>query len=148
MPAQPVKQKTCAQCGKLFPISMFTNYAQSSDGKHSWCRDCKQKKACLYNARPDEQQKIRARNLKRNYGITPQDYDRLYESQKGMCFLCGRAGKRTGLREGLAVDHNHQTGKIRGLLCNTCNRALGLFREDVTVLQRAVRYLDFHRGKS
>jgi hypothetical protein len=76
-----------------------------------------------------------------------EEYRDLYVQQNGMCALCGQRDQGIGGKyDGLHVDHDHRTGKIRGLLCNTCNRALGLFKDDQTVLERAVRYLEFHNG--
>lgn len=76
--------------------------------------------------------------LKRKYGITEADYDALLLAQGGVCALCG---KRPG-KVRLAVDHDHTTGKVRGLLHVRCNRALGPFEFNEIVLQRAVNYLN------
>jgi hypothetical protein len=71
------------------------------------------------------------------YGLTPEAYLDLYESHGGSCAVCGSAGR-------LCVDHNHITGEIRGLLCHTCNLALGAFRGDEgpDLLRAAVEYLE------
>lgn len=73
--------------------------------------------------------------LKRNYGITLADYNKLFEEQKGLCGICGKPGK-------LVVDHDHTTGKIRGLLHNNCNRALGFFLDNPTILRKAAEYIE------
>ena len=76
--------------------------------------------------------------LRSKYGLTPETYDALLETQAGACAICGcKAGKRA-----LHVDHDHRTGKVRGLLCNNCNRCLGLLKDDVAVLRSAVAYLE------
>lgn len=76
--------------------------------------------------------------LRSKYGLTLEGYHALLEKQDGTCAICGcRADKRA-----LHVDHHHGTGKIRGLLCNTCNRCLGLLKDDVAVLRSAVAYLE------
>jgi hypothetical protein len=77
--------------------------------------------------------------LKRKYGITIADYDRMFEQQGGVCAICNepRPEERT-----LHVDHDHKTGVIRGLLCFRCNNALGDLREEVELFQRAADYLD------
>jgi Recombination endonuclease VII len=81
----------------------------------------------------------RQSHLKRKYGITIADYDRMFEAQNGVCAICGqpRPEERT-----LHVDHDHETGVIRGLLCFRCNNALGDFREEYELFQRAANYLD------
>ena len=77
--------------------------------------------------------------MKRKYGITIADYDRLFDEQQGVCAICGqpRPGERT-----LHIDHDHETGVIRGLLCFRCNNALGDVREEYELFQRAADYLD------
>lgn len=75
------------------------------------------------------------------YGIGEGDYDRMYAAQGGKCAICQR-GK--GKSKRLSVDHDHKTGKVRGLLCAACNRWLlgRCARDDVAVLQRAIEYLE------
>lgn len=73
------------------------------------------------------------------YGITSDEYDAIYQAQGGKCAICQRA---TGASKKLSVDHDHQTGEVRGLLCTPCNRdVLGHLRDSITALLRAVRYL-------
>lgn len=83
----------------------------------------------------------------RKYGITLEQYEALSKQQDGLCAICrqpqrGRKkdvrGKRTAF---LCVDHDHQTGRVRGLLCNPCNVALGQLDDDTERLQRAIEYL-------
>lgn len=84
----------------------------------------------------------RARRLQRDYGLTQEEYDSLFDQQLGFCAICHQApGKR-----GLAVDHHHLTGKVRGLLCDRCNTGLGLFRDMPMWLRQAADYLDEHGG--
>ncbi|WP_280485397.1 endonuclease VII domain-containing protein [Nocardia cyriacigeorgica] len=82
----------------------------------------------------------RARHVERTYGITEDEYQRILDAQGGVCFICQRA-KGTGRRR-LAVDHDHVTGAVRGLLCKPCNRdVLGHLRDDIDALHRAINYL-------
>jgi hypothetical protein len=75
------------------------------------------------------------------YGIDQAAYDRMLKRQNGKCAICGAApGKRR-----LGVDHDHETGAVRGLLCLSCNGGLGLFRDDVDMLRAALAYLEAHR---
>lgn len=80
----------------------------------------------------------RVRTLK-HFGLTLADYDRMFDAQKGCCKICDK--HQSQLNKRLAVDHCHQTGKIRGLLCNSCNRALGLFGDNKDNLKAALDYL-------
>lgn len=72
------------------------------------------------------------------YGMTIEDYDRMFAEQNGGCAICGGTPTRT---EHLHVDHDHETGRIRGLLCDSCNLGLGKFRDDPDVLAKAAAYL-------
>lgn len=82
----------------------------------------------------------RAVMLKGKYGITPIQYDEMHNRQKGRCVICGSTPKA---RARLDVDHNHQTGKVRGLLCMNCNAGLGHFRDSENLLRFALHYLEF-----
>lgn len=77
--------------------------------------------------------------LKRNYGLTLREYNKLYVKQDGCCAICGRHQQE--IWRTLCVDHDHKTGKIRGLLCSNCNTALGLFQERRGLLFKAMQYL-------
>ena len=83
------------------------------------------------------------RALIRNYGITLEEYDRLFFLQSGRCAICGGEETSTikGVVKRLSVDHCHDTGRIRGLLCNSCNRGIGLLKDSVEVLSSAIEYL-------
>ena len=81
----------------------------------------------------------RKHNLKSKYGITPEDYDRMLAEQGGRCKVC--MTDEPGSRGIFVVDHCHETGKNRGLLCSKCNTAIGQLGDDVTMLERAIMYL-------
>lgn len=78
------------------------------------------------------------RRVQAIYGLAEGDYERLYRFQDGRCAGCQRA---TGRTKRLAVDHNHLTGEVRGLLCGPCNRMVGWYRDDPSTFERLVRYL-------
>jgi hypothetical protein len=73
----------------------------------------------------------------RRYGLTPEEYDLMLVLQDGLCAICHRPP--TDIK--LAVDHDHETGTVRGLLCPSCNNGLGRFRDDPALLTRAADYL-------
>jgi len=81
--------------------------------------------------------------LKQHYGITVQQYEHLFTTQNGLCAICGQPESSVldGKIKRLAVDHDHVTGKVRGLLCGRCNTAIGLFRDDIDIMSLAVCYL-------
>jgi hypothetical protein len=81
----------------------------------------------------------RKSRLKRHFGLTPAEYDAMLLAQGGMCAICGAAPFEGAKRH--PVDHDHETGTVRGILCGRCNRALGLFQDDREILTRAIAYL-------
>lgn len=78
--------------------------------------------------------------LKRNYGITPKDFARMEAEQAGVCAVC----KQVPEGKGFYVDHDHKTGRVRGLLCFTCNMALGLLKDSAVFARSAAEYLEKH----
>ena len=82
-------------------------------------------------------------HLRRRYGITPEDYDGLLAHQQGVCAICGAT--EPGGRGRFHVDHCHDEGIIRGLLCANCNQGLGKFKDDPTLLTSAIAYLEATR---
>jgi hypothetical protein len=88
--------------------------------------------------------KTHVRSAMRRAGLDLADYERLLQEQKGMCAICGRI--EPGGRN-LAIDHDHATGAIRGLLCLACNLMLGYVRDQVAVLEKAIAYLMCHKQK-
>lgn len=81
---------------------------------------------------------MRKRRIYKAYGLSFDEYLNLIQSQNNTCKICKAAFKRT---KDIHVDHNHNTGKIRGILCSNCNRCLGLLKDNITVLQNAIEYL-------
>jgi Recombination endonuclease VII len=101
-----------------------------------WERESKRKDPEAYKA------KTRRTNLKKAYGITIVEWDRMFAAQNGVCAICHRP-ETTGQR--LSVDHNHKTGKVRGLLCHRCNRGMGVMGDDPLILRSAAHYLESHQ---
>jgi hypothetical protein len=81
------------------------------------------------------------------YGFTPEEYDEMFAAQEGKCAICKRVPSGNGVdRHNLVVDHDHDTGKVRSLLCDFCNRGLGIFRDSPDDLIAAAAYLLQHQG--
>lgn len=83
-------------------------------------------------------------SLLRNYGLTQKDFDLLLEKQGGTCAIC--KGESRVIRPGLCVDHNHSTGKVRGILCHKCNVALGTLEDSPARAQSVIEYLLLHEN--
>jgi hypothetical protein len=100
-------------------------------------------KASVKLYRQKNKQTVNARergyHYKSSYGLTIEQRDELIKSQNGLCAICQKSGE-------LVVDHNHNTGKVRGMLHRTCNAALGLFEDSSLVLLAAAKYLETTNG--
>ena len=123
-------ERVCEFCGEPIP-------GKRSDSKY--CRHACAQKA----ARQRDPTRRRRYALRHTYGLTLEDYDLMLARQGGVCAICGTA-KPNGFGKFLAVDHCHDTGRIRGLLCGNCNHGLGKFDHDPKRLRRAIRYLQAH----
>jgi len=90
----------------------------------------------------------RGMQLEYKYGITESQYQTMHDQQGGVCAICGRpetqVDSRLKTKRRLAVDHNHETKQVRGLLCGNCNKGIGLAREDTGVLRSMIAYLEHH----
>lgn len=124
-------KRVCRDCGKKYSVG-----SPKLDRNANWCVDCRNAWYRAWNKRNANKQ--RARHLRQTRAMTTQEYDALLEAQQGVCAICLRPPKT----KALAVDHDHATGAIRGLLCFSCNAALGKFQDDVSRLHRAINYLD------
>ena len=83
----------------------------------------------------------RRSHLKRKYGISLEEYNKLSEKQEHKCAICGNSEMNTK-NNVLCIDHNHTTGKVRALLCGLCNTGLGNFLDNKILLENAIKYLD------
>jgi len=117
--------------------------------KYSECREChKEQRRIDY---PRHRKREMDWHLRSKYGIGKEDYDLMLVEQGGTCKICNKKGhiRKKGSRKGMAgtpvplsVDHNHETGQIRGLLCLNCNTGLGHFKDNIDLIKKAVKYLD------
>lgn len=141
------KTKRCAACHQYKDIIEFWKNQARKDGLGSSCKICvnaqvskpeRLKKRQVYN----QINKLRTKNyyLRRYFNITIERYNEMLESQDFKCAICKCSEDR--FDRGFAVDHNHITGEIRGLLCGPCNTSLGVFQADsgIEILQRALDY--------
>jgi hypothetical protein len=89
----------------------------------------------------------RRSDLKKNFGITIHEYQEMHDAQGGVCAICGdpETKERDGKVKWLAVDHNHDTGEVRGLLCQNCNHMIGHSRDRIEILEAAIVYLRAHQ---
>lgn len=95
---------------------------------------------------PEQKEYERTAKLMAKYGLTHEDYLRLLKEQDGKCAIC-RTDNPRQRSEHFHIDHNHETGEIRGLLCSPCNQGLGYFQENVEVMAKAIAYLAGQPGQ-
>ena len=86
-----------------------------------------------------KKKKIRAKNLKKRYGISIEKYEQMLINQNYRCKICGSTDPGHKKKH-FSVDHCHKTGKVRGLLCTSCNLALGYLKDDVIILKSCIDY--------
>lgn len=148
--------KQCRKCNKLKPLSSF-GYRSDRQKHRARCLQCEaddaadrralqvaegklpQPRWTYRNARSpeDKQRRLRENKLRNRYGITVEDYEKMSEHQAFRCAICRTEGA-------LVVDHNHETGTVRELLCSLCNVALAFVKEDIDTLKAMIAYVERH----
>ena len=144
--------KHCPKCEQEKFFSAFGKDKSKKTGLSSYCLDCakssrkinytknlvkeKQKLTDYYKA---NKEKFHAYSLKSLYGVSAEKYKEMQAQQGYMCQICKT--HESNLKRKLFVDHCHETGKVRGLLCQHCNTMLGNAKDNVLVLQSAINYL-------
>lgn len=114
------QSKLCYKCKNEKPLNEFNRSQYDKDGFRNICRNCR------------NTHRTAVRRVQRTY-------DLLLQNQNGCCAICGTTEKENGQR--LAVDHNHTTLQVRALLCRHCNRGLGAFKDNESLMSRAIEYL-------
>lgn len=154
-------KKWCGKCLSILSLESFRSYRRKDKDQYaSYCTPCERKaqkerwrrdpeksreKRRKYQQRPNRKAIKRKADLKKAYGITPEQYDAMNRSQGGACAICKNLPNANGGDKGrLHVDHCHTTGKVRGLLCNNCNNGLGRFRDSSELLTSAAAYIEAH----
>jgi hypothetical protein len=158
-------EKACGgECGLTKSVLEFHIRRASVDGRNYECKvcSCKRRKDDRdanpekfrqrnRDYRANDPEKVAAyhrnKNLQREYGITAAQWDEIFEAQGRCCAICKGQTPRDKLGRGWHVDHDHATGRVRGILCLLCNWALGYFKDDPTILGSAIDYLEKNNGR-
>lgn len=143
-------RKVCRKCKLEKLHDEFTRYTKSKDGRRSFCRSCASLDAKLYHQNNRERVLERERNryhsdknhsrdkhLRKRFKITLEQFNKLLEQQHGVCAICGGPPV---MGQSLHVDHDHQTGQVRGLLCGRCNTGIGLLGDTEAGISKALEY--------
>ena len=138
--------KMCTVCKVAKPFEDFYDGYKAKKQRdvanrkylHSRCKECDHARVRVYHK--DNKAKVTKRQLishrRRLYGLNEEEYNNMILSQNNLCAICNKPSDKT-----LHIDHDHATGRVRGLLCHTCNTGIGMLQEDVVVLNRAIEYL-------
>lgn len=140
--------RVCTKCGTEYPLTpeFFVREGRRGLGLTPQCRPCTRE----YHKRYQTDHYIRKRKARR-FGITEAEYDKILDEQNGVCAICGdpsspNGTKPDGTQRSFAIDHDHETGKVRGLLCTRCNPMLGFAQDNREILLKAAEYLLEHQG--
>lgn len=126
----------CSRCHLPKPVSEFHRHA---DGHYRWCKSCKSTYFKTYSKTERGRKSIKeaAWKMAGIKDFTVENYQDMAERQNGKCAICRRPTKK------LQADHNHSTGKVRGLLCQACNLVIGQAHDSIDILEKSVLYLRY-----
>ena len=124
--------KTCSKCSAEKELTEFYNSKRHKDGRSNVCNKCSRLRDNSWKKKHGW-----AWRMKFLYGLSEEQYDNMFESQGRVCKICKKSQTRR-----LSVDHDHTTGKVRGLLCTNCNTGIGLLMDSPELLREAANYLD------
>lgn len=144
-----VDERKCNMCGETKPLCEFSPHPRGLHGVRARCKPCLSEATMRW--RDQNIDKALNAHLVRKFGITLTEFEQLETAQGGVCAICkqpptiqlGHASRRQGraVRPRLVVDHDHDTGQIRGLLCAPCNRGIGLLQDSPAIVRAALDYL-------
>ena len=139
--------RVCTGCGEWKLSSDFYKCPKSPGGHRSACKSC----SVAYGRKRRLADRDRVTNIRRKshikikYGISIEQYNQMLERQNGKCQICFCVFDLRGSQRTMPhIDHDHSTGKVRGLLCHGCNSAIGYAREDIDLLVNCIKYLRKH----
>ncbi len=153
--------KQCTKCNEIKPLTEFHNDKSKRDGLRERCKDCRCKfpkvilKHCVacsdsfeVSGRSKAQKYcgVTCQKVHIRFGIDEYQYEDLLMRSDYKCAICSNPetniDKRTGKVYELSLDHDHKTGIVRGVLCTSCNAALGYFKDDISLMAKAIQYLN------
>jgi len=141
-----MKSKICSKCGIEKEINKFYKHKTCKDGYLSFCIDCKTEYTKKHQIEYWKSDSYKSSILRKLFGIDIEQYRNILEKQNGVCAICEQKetviDKRINKVRRLSVDHDHKTGKVRGLLCAKCNHLLGNIKDNIKILNRSILYLE------
>lgn len=129
-------EKYCYVCRRILPDENFAKNSTKPGEIRPECRECDnlQRKERKQREKERDPEGWRDKYLKKKYNISLDEYNQMVLDQNSLCWICEE-------EIDLVVDHDHETGLVRGLLCNLCNTSLGGFKDSIDSLNRAIKYL-------
>lgn len=134
-------RKVCKRCGLEQPVDEYYPVRTGAAALRPWCKTCMGRRSASRRSTEEALRRRLETHLMSKYGITVDTYELMAELQGHSCAICGEDGRDAWFGR-LVVDHNHETGAVRGLLCAKCNRGIGQFLDSVTILRSAIAYLE------
>lgn len=141
--------RVCRKCNERKPMAEF-HWAASKKHRTRVCKPCVHARQAVRIAERKEQGDpvFRADRLRREYGLTPEDVTAMRKVQGNCCAICEKTFRDEPASERMHIDHCHETGHVRALLCHNCNLGLGHFRDDAGLMLKAIAYLTEHRSRT
>lgn len=127
----------CRKCKEFKLSTEFYSDKSRPGGLHLYCKVCQLAMNKDYRQTDRGQERSKRARLKNKYGIVPEERDAMLEAQKGLCAICQ-------MRKPLVVDHHHESGVVRELLCYGCNNAIGFLQDDPELIRAAAAYVERH----
>lgn len=149
-------KRVCKECKINKPFSEFSPHPRGADGIRRVCKTCQAKQARQYRndpavrakaakkareyraANPDYAKNYRRKHNLKRYGLTVETFDQLLSSQNGLCAICEQTPVNPH------IDHDHETGEVRGILCGNCNTGIGMLKDNSEIVEKAAKYLREH----
>lgn len=132
--------KQCLNCNEIKPLEAFY-WKKKNKTREAVCKECSGARAKEW--RDSNKHQLRNTAYKKKFGITLDEYEDRLKAQNYCCAICGEHENNFKLR--FAVDHDHETGKVRDLLCGQCNVAVGMVKENIDILTSMISYLMQHK---
>ena len=134
---------TCKRCGVEKPLTEYYKTSDRKSGHKTICKECIKAEPLTEERKQKMREYGRDYHLKTQYNMTREEHNKMLASQNHKCAICG-IDEKEAVKQKLYVDHCHATGNIRELLCHSCNAALGLMKDSIQTLTKAIAYLDKH----
>jgi hypothetical protein len=144
-------KRRCARCKQVKAVSDFVKNKNAKNGLSPYCKGCGRQQGKEKYGKPNQKKSSLIWRLKRNFGLTLEEYEAMRARQNDLCAICQRPegviGPRSTKIMSLSIDHDHKTGKVRELLCHHCNNAIARMQDNHEWMIRAAQYILKHKNK-